>query len=489
MRQGWFLWRILGLAALSLAVCGCPGTTPPAANPESAPGPAVPLRLVVVDDPGLAEAVQRQWQARAEGELQVRQARTEEICDPRRKRLAADAVIYPSGLIGELAERGWLMPLSDDALRSSEFARRDIFDHLRQHEMMWGEETYAVPLGSPPLSLVDRPDLFEKLGVQPPETWQQYTALCERLVKSRDVLRESSQSADAWHAVSEPLGPGWASQILLARAAAYARHRSYFASLFDLDSMQPLIASPPFVRALEELVSAAKFGSPKAGEHSPTEVWKLLRSGQCVMGLTWPSNAEGPMAGQTGDSTSPVLLAAAELPGSAEVYNLGDAVWQPRESSEDRHVTLLGAAGRLGSVVKGTNRSSTAMSLLVRLSSTAWSRDISPRSPATTLYRTSQLPAVKAWVGDSFSADAATAYGELVQQGYRRQLSLDSVRLPGRNRYLAALDEAVQAAVRGDRPPADCLAAAADGWRKVTQELGIDNQRRAYWRSLGKSPP
>lgn len=489
MRQGWFLWRILGLAALSLAVCGCPGTSPPAANPASAPEPAAPLRLVVVDDPGLAEAVKRQWQARAEGELEVREATSEEICDPRRKRLAADAVIYPSGLIGELAERGWIMPLSGDALSSPELARRDIFDHLRQHEIMWGEETYAAPLGSPPLTLVYRPDLFDKLGVKPPETWQQYTALCEQLGKSSDVLRGSSQDAQDWHAVSEPLGPGWASQILLARAAAYARHRSYFASLFDLDSMEPLIASPPFVKALEELVSVAKLGSPKAVEHTPAEVWQRLRSGQCVMGLTWPSHAAGPLAAQRTDSTGPVLLAAAELPASAKVYHIGDGAWQTRESSEDGHVTLLGVAGRMGSVVKGSSRSSTAMSLLVRLSSAAWSQDISPRSPATTLYRTSQLPTVKAWVGESFSADAATAYGELVQQCYRRQLSLDSVRLPGRARYLAALDGAVHAAIRGERAAADCLASAAGEWRKITQELGIDNQRRAYWRSLGKSPP
>lgn len=489
MRQGWFPWRILGLAVLSLAVCGCPGTPPPQGDQNSKAEPAAPLRLVVVDDPGLAEAVQRQWQARAEGELEVRPMTSEEICDPRRKRLAADAVIYPSGLIGELAERGWIAPLSDDALRSPELARRDIFDHLRQHEIMWGEETYAVPLGSPPLTLVYRPDLLEKLGVKPPQTWQQYIALCERLAKSADSLRDSRPEAGDWHPVAEPLAAGWASQVLLARAAVYARHRSYFASLFDLDSMEPLIASPPFVKALEELVSAAKFASPKAIEHSPADVLKLLRSGQCVMGLTWPNNADRPLAAQTSDSTPPVLLAAAELPASAQVYNVGDSAWQPRESSEDGHVTLLGVAGRLGSVVKGSARASTAASLLVRLSSSEWSRDVSPHSPATTLYRTSQLPGVKAWVGESFSADAATAYAELVQQCFRRQLSLDSVRLPGRSRYLAALDKAVHAALRGERPAPDCLTAAADEWRKITQELGIENQRRAYWRSLGKSPP
>jgi len=476
------------MAALALAVCGCPG------QPASPPAPTVaqsatPLQLIVVDDPALAEAIQQQWKARAEGELEVRELKSEEVCDPRRKRLAADAVIYPSGLIGQLAERGWIAPLSDDAMDSPEFARRDIFDHLRQHETVWGEQVYAVPLGSPTLTLIYRPDLLEKLGVKPPESWQQYGELCERLSKSRELLLGAENGSGDWHAVAEPLGPGWASQVLLARAAAYARHRSYFATLFDLQSMDPLIASPPFVKALEELVAAAKFGAADSTKLTPAEVWKLLGSGRCAMGLTWPSTAAASAGEGPANSSRPGLLAAAELPASAQAYHVGDSQWQDREPTENGHVTLLSVSGRLGSVVKGSARSSAAASLLVRLSSAEWSRDVSPRSPATTLYRGSQVPDAKSWTGESFSAKAATAYGELVQQVLGQTLSLDSVRLPGRARYLAALDEAVHAAIRGDRLPAECLTEAANQWRKITQDLGVESQRRAYWRSLGKNPP
>jgi multiple sugar transport system substrate-binding protein len=441
--------------------------------------------LIVVDDPALAEAIQQQWKARAEGELEVRKLESAELGDPRRKRLAADAVIYPSGLIGELAERGWIVPLSDDSIGSPEFARRDIFDLLRQHEIMWGDQVYAVPLGSPALTLIYRPDMFEKLGVKPPESWQQYGERCAQLARSRDLLVGSENGPGDWHAVAEPLGPGWASQVLLARAAAYARHRSYFATLFDLQSMEPLIASPPFVKALEELVAAAKFGAPDSTKLTPADVWKSLGSGRCAMGLTWPSAAEG----GTENSPRPGLLAAAELPASAQAYHVGDSQWQTREPTETGRVTLLSVAGRLGSVVKGSARSPAAASLLVRLSSAEWSKDVSPRSPATTLYRSSQIPQAKTWTGESLSAEAATAYGELVQQVLGRTLSLDSVRLPGRARYLTALDEAVHAAIRGDRLPAECLTEAANQWCKITQDLGIENQRRAYWRSLGKTPP
>jgi hypothetical protein len=65
---------------------------------------------------------------------------------------------------------------------------------------------------------------------------------------------------------------------------------------------------------------------------------------------------------------------------------------------------------------------------------------------------------------------------------------LGSVRIPGRQRYLDVLDNAVHEAIAGNTPPADCLNAAAEQWREITSELGIEAQRDAHWRSLGEEP-
>ncbi len=485
MRQSRFnRWRF-GLGAVFLTLCGCPaqGPSPPSETPAPAAGA---LRVIVVDDPPLAAAIQQQWTARAEGELDLQALTSDELCAPQRRRLAADAVIYPSGLLGELAERGWLEPLSDAALDSPEFARRDIFDHLRQHEIVWGNQVLAVPLGSPPLVLVYRADAFERLGLRPPDTWHEYAALCRRLASSRELLTDLVDPQADWHPVAEPLGPGWAGQTLLARAATYARHRSYFATLFDPTTMEPRIASPPFVKGLEELVAAASFAGPEAVQWTPERIRELLLAGRCLMGMTWPCAARGP-ENATATAERRVLLAAADLPGSREAFHPGNDEWQPREATESGRITLLNVAGRLGSVVAGSPRISAASSLLVRLSGPEWNRDVSPFSTATTVFRGSQLPDVQAWVGGGFSDASAKAYGELLQETLRHTLTVNSIRLPGRQRYLAALDEAVQAAIRGDRSPADCLNEAADKWRKITEDLGLDNQRRAYWRSLGKS--
>ncbi|HID21205.1 MAG TPA: hypothetical protein EYP14_02245 [Planctomycetaceae bacterium] len=98
------------------------------------------------------------------------------------------------------------------------------------------------------------------------------------------------------------------------------------------------------------------------------------------------------------------------------------------------------------------------------------------------------MPQAQLWMDESFDAAAAEQYAELVREVLRRGLWLSSVRIPGRARYLAALDEAVHRAVRDGASPGDCLRAAAGQWRQLTTELGLEAQRAAYWRSLGMEP-
>ena len=142
-------------------LCGCSQPPEPPPAPEDNAKAGEPLRVLVVDDPLLAEAVQLQWRARADGDIEVQQMSADELVDPRRKRLAADAVIYPSGLIGELAERNWIAPIAKDVFNGEDFGRRDIFDQIRQREIVWGEQVFAVPLGSPQLMLIYDVDQFQ----------------------------------------------------------------------------------------------------------------------------------------------------------------------------------------------------------------------------------------------------------------------------------------------------------------------------------------
>ena len=310
-----------------------------------------------------------------------------------------------------------------------------------------------------------------------------------------------------YFAAVEPLAKGWAGELFLARAAAYAKHRDYYATLFDKETMEPLVASPPFVRALEELVAATKSDATVDLATSPLDVPLQFLDGRCALAIGWPTAADPRATALANAKVDPRIFAVAELPGSSEAYNPKERIWQKRQPGDDPKSSssdagplaphpsplapiscpLLGIAGRLGSVTKEASDGEFAFKLLAWLSGPEWSVPICSASPATTLFRRDQLNRPARWVEPQLSA-AAGQYADIVVRSFTRPQLLECPRLPGHAEYVAALDEAVRAAVAGKQSPAAALAHAADRWREITSRLGLESQRTAYNRSLGLEP-
>ena len=142
--------------------------------------------------------------------------------------------------------------------------------------------------------------------------------------------------------------------------------------------------------------------------------------------------------------------------------------WEPRGEDAGQHVPLLGVAGRMGVVRAGSQQAGAAFEFLLWLTDPQWASQVFAASPATTLFRRSQVASPKAWVESTVSATAARQYAEQTAETLSRRQFLASLRLPGRAEYLAALDDAVQAAVRGKQKPAEALKAAAGKWVRST---------------------
>lgn len=474
----------LPLPALAcLLLSGCPAGTPEGTEAgHERPLTGAHLQLLVVDDPALAAAVQRlqgEWNLQSGANLEVSQASAEQWAALRQTR--ADAVICATDDLGPAAEGKKAVALSKQDLQASAGNWSEIFELLRIHEAAWGPEICAVPFGSPVFCCYCREDLLKQLNRQAPQTWAEYLELA-RLLADRAAIKATAGSK-GWSGTVEPLAPGWAGLVLLARAAAYAKHRDNYSTLFQIDSMEPLIDGSPFVRALEELVAAAKFGPTDAIRYDPGAARRAFWEGRCGMALTWPTAAyEIPVASRN------LAVRYAELPGSADVYNMGDRSWGRRSEEEDPHVPLLAIAGRLGVVLRASIRPDAALQLLTWLSANQANGPVSAGSPATTLYRQSHLKAPQAWVEKGVPAPAATQYAAMVRQALGRRQWLLALRIPGRSEYLQALDDAVHRAIRRRQTPAEALRQAATAWRETTQRLGRDRQRTGYLRSLELEP-
>ncbi len=473
-----------GLALASTALGGCGPAEPTVEVRERLPFQGMDLTAIVVGDRPLADAVRRvagEWKAQTGSELTV--AEVAEGDPLVAENLVGDVVVYPSYRVGTLADEKFIGALPDSLIAGNAVAWPDLFENLRLREATWGARTFGVPLGSASLVLYYRADLFRQFEKQPPETWSDYASLAE-FFSDRQRLGDAAPPADQpWHGTLEPLGSPWGGLVLLARGAAYAKHRDHYSATFHLESMNPLIDGPPFVRALEELVAATMHMPADAVQLNPADVRRAFWKGQSALGLSWPSAASAVNTLRVRDPRAEVGFAA--LPGSREVYQPGGGFWDQRGPTESTHVPLLGACGRLASTLNISRFPDAAQQLLVFLATEPWCNQISPHSGSTTLFRKSQLSKPERWTEEEISPAAARDYARVLQETLGQLHTLDALRLPGHDEYLAALTKAVHTSVSRAMPPREALVEAAKRWREVTDGFQASSQRRSYQRSLG----
>jgi hypothetical protein len=139
-------WLVVCVAVL---LTGCPRGEQ--AKPQAvgeAPRASVALRVLVVNEPGVAEAINRlrgEWAERSGGELSATSGEWKDVAAA--KSIEADVVIFPSRYLGEMCTRNWLRPMRSSVLEGDEFDAKDVFPIVRRELMRWGGEVMALPLG------------------------------------------------------------------------------------------------------------------------------------------------------------------------------------------------------------------------------------------------------------------------------------------------------------------------------------------------------
>jgi ABC-type glycerol-3-phosphate transport system substrate-binding protein len=166
-----FRWIVL-LGLLGSLTCGCTTEKPPeAAAPNATPQGPGEVKLLVVDDGEMCAAIEQlraEWKARTGTNIAISQASSADLIAAESLAGQPDAVIYPSRLLGALAERKWIVPLPADFASNRELAWSDTFELLQIAETNWSKTPHAVPFGSPVLTCYYRPDLLESQHKKPP---------------------------------------------------------------------------------------------------------------------------------------------------------------------------------------------------------------------------------------------------------------------------------------------------------------------------------
>jgi multiple sugar transport system substrate-binding protein len=498
---------VLALAAWGIVGCGGGGgsgaTAPKAAEPAFK---GVTIEVAAVAEPKLLDLVGAQrgeWQGSRGGDVRLREGA---VAAPEAR--SADVVLFPADRLGDLVDAGALAVLPEALVRpparppgeSSEssgpppdpFAFDDLVAACRDEVTKYGDERMALPLGGSTLVLAFRRDALSReanrdaakaagINLEPPRTWERLDALA-KFFHGRDW--DGDGQADSgialpWGSDKEGVGDA----AFLARAAALALRPDVFSFAFDAETMEPRIASPPFVAALEGLVALKAFG-PEGAEGFDAEAARAaFRAGKVALLIDRAERASSWVGKEKALS-----VGVAPLPGSTRIYDPDRKDWETPSAPNRPSYLPVGGGWLAGVSAKSEGRRKEAAIDFVKylagpetstriLADRAW-----PMVPVRSTQLGQGMPDPRSAPGvDSRSWSLAAS------QTLQAARVVPGLRIPSADDYLADLSRARAEAAKGT-PPESALKAAAKAWSGRVESLGRDRQRWHYRRSLNKLP-
>jgi multiple sugar transport system substrate-binding protein len=513
MRRAGFVCWLKSRCVIALAVVftssALPGCSEPS-SPDSIAKPSfqgIKLTVGALGHAAILEglAAQRgEWVASRQGELSIRPeplASVENIS-------AIDLLIFPAQALGDLVDAGALEMIPNEAVdppsnRSEAdtagrrartgpmeppadlFQYRDIAPVFRDQVTRYGSDRLALPLGGTALVLVYRRDAFSNpsnqqaaramgLTLEPPPTWSRLDALV-RFFQNRDWNGDGKPD----YGIAAVLGSdseGIGNATFLARAASLGQHRDQYSFLFDSDSMNPRIDSPPFVEALRGILSW-KDGGPQGIEKfdGPT-AREAFRTGKVAFLIDLAERAASWSGG------APVGVVP--LPGSERVYEPLRRQWETPASPNAPSYLPLGGGWLVGvrSGLAGTQRAA-ALDLAIYLSSPENVNRLRaersfPMLPVRSAVMGQGLP-------DPTSAPDVDArqWSDAVSRTLLAERVVPGLRIPEAAGYLNELSSARVSAL-GGKDPGTALRELAKLWDARAKARGQGRQLWHYRRSL-----
>ena len=387
----------------------------------------------------------------------------------------ATLVVFPITQIAELAVDNRIVPIPDEIQSNENLAWIDLFQGLREGPGSIADRPSVLPLSSPVLVCYYRQDLFEREGLSPPETWQEYETLLAALDKKG-------------FAVVEPWDEDFRATMFFARAVAHAKHPHHYSLFFDSHTGQPLIDGPGFVRALEQSGTAVELMRKR------TDV-TMLSPADCL-GQFMAANAAMAVTFETGLDESPLeraesmAVGVVRLPGAPKAYNRSTEKWETPRDGKINRCTLTAFSGLCAGVLgRGSEKEQQAAwnllsQLAVETNSLVRVFPGDTKSPC----RSSHSKRPDAWVGGHLSSSEARQYFDVVAGSLRDTRLVAELPVIGRRQFRRALSAGIGRFLSSELTAEETLQNVAREWSSIAADVGQLRVIDSYRISLGLRP-
>jgi multiple sugar transport system substrate-binding protein len=369
----------------------------------------------------------------------------------------------------------------------------DYVNYLKPPVGTWNGKIHRVTIDSDCHTLNYRTDVFsdpdlakqwKDSGGQgdwgPPKTWQQVQAITKFLkgkkFKGKDVFGFLDQP--------KPWG-GFGFYFLASRATAYAKYPGEKNWLFD-ENFKPLINSPAFVRAIQDVVDALPSEPPdQINADGNTTAFQQFVTGTGSL-LEWWGDI-GTFARTSDTATIGEVLDFSILPGSDDVYNFRTQKWEKLASGPNQspNMAYLGwGIYVMKSVDSDPKRQKAAWSAAAHLGGKDLSMWTAAYPSGFQPYRKSHTN-LDLWALAGYDKKYIGAYMDSQSRSYNHPNSAIEPRIPGIFQYYSIAEDELSKVYAGKETAQQGADNVAAAWEKLTDKLGRDNQVKYYRISMG----
>jgi multiple sugar transport system substrate-binding protein len=387
---------------------------------------------------------------------------------------------------GDTAGRGLLDEMPEWV--ATQIEADDLVNYLKAPVGTWDGKTYRINLDGDTHTFAYRKDYFGDGSISGladvPTHWEDINALTVALKGKNDPLTNTPA-----YGFLDPLKYQWGGfgfYFLGDRAAAYAKHPSDPAWLFDPDTMKPRVNNPAWVQAIQDVIDLVKAEAypPDQLNADPNVTAFSQFLGGTGAALTWwgdvGSNARTSDTSVVGD-----VVGFAINPGAKRVYNHTAGAWEETENFAP-NLAYLGWGVYVTSRVSGDEKKRKA----------AWSaaahlggKDISLWTAAYPSgfqpYRNSHFQ-YEEWEAAGYDRAFVEDYLGSNLDSYNHPNGAIEPRIPGIFQYYSIAEDELVKGINGQYPTAQATAdAIAVAWEKITDQIGREGQIALYKASLG----
>jgi multiple sugar transport system substrate-binding protein len=401
------------------------------------------------------------------------------------------AFVFDPQWMGDFVTPGFLEDLSARVTADPILQWEDVGPFFRDFSATYQGKVYAIPLDGDFHMVYYRKDIFERDGVAPPETWDDYLTIAERY-QGEDLNEDGT--GDYGSCISKKRGAQaywWITSI----AGAYIQTQGTSeGAFFNSSDMTPLVNNEAFAAALDIYKASTDFAPPDETNLDVGGTRGLFTSGRCALSMDWGdigTLAIDPATSKVQDKVGSIIL-----PGSSRVLDRAtgalvdcDDTRCPHAIDGVNHAPFAAYGGWSGAINSKADAAvkDAAYAFLAYVSAPEQSnKDVTIGATGFNPYRISQFSDTSVWVEAGMSEAAAEDYLGAIQASLESPNMILDLRIPKTQQYQqVVLDQALAQFLADEIDRDQTMQQIYDGWEEITNAEGRDQQLAAYTASLG----